>query len=343
MAVTRKSCDQSASARLWVSALAASAIILCAVQPSHAGEPVPLTAAACTLEPGDIRTVSRILDAETVVLDDGREVRLIGALAPRASDAGAVPGAWPAEQEALRTLTDLVLGHSVKLAYGGRHTDRYGRHLAHLFLNEAGVETWVQGELLSAGVARVYGLPGSNACMTELLANERLARTARGGLWDTTVYVPKPATMTSLLLARRSHFEIVEGTVASVSPTNSGLYLNFGSDWKTDFTIRIGKDVLSSDAGFAEIARGLAGKAVSVRGWIERRNGPMIDIKDPHQLELPGTADPAPAISDVTPPKTTENTNAPGSESGKAKSAKAPVKQKRPAIPRWKPPGAVDL
>ena len=37
----------------------------------------------CTLSPGPTATVARILDGETLQLDDGQQVRLIGALAPR--------------------------------------------------------------------------------------------------------------------------------------------------------------------------------------------------------------------------------------------------------------------
>ena len=40
---------------------------------------------------------SAFIDGETVALDDGRELRLIGALAPRAIDVGAEPGTWPLE------------------------------------------------------------------------------------------------------------------------------------------------------------------------------------------------------------------------------------------------------
>ena len=57
------------------------------------------TIAPCTLEPGPVRTVARVLDGETLILDDGKAVRLIGALAPRAHDAGAAAGAWPPEIE----------------------------------------------------------------------------------------------------------------------------------------------------------------------------------------------------------------------------------------------------
>ena len=50
------------------------------------------TRPSCTgLEPGPARTVTRIIDGETAALDDGTELRLIGALAPRAIDAGTSP------------------------------------------------------------------------------------------------------------------------------------------------------------------------------------------------------------------------------------------------------------
>jgi micrococcal nuclease len=270
-------------------------------------------AAPCTLEPGGQHTVARILDAETVQLDDGSSVRLIGALAPRAGDAGAAPGTWPAESEAIRTLSELVVGRTVKIAYDGRRRDRYGRHLAHLFLNTADGEIWVQGELLSAGVARAYGVPGNFACAAELLAHENLARTARRGLWGTGFYRPKPARLTALLMSRRSRFEIVEGSVVSASRNASGLYLNFGSDIKTDFTARIGKDVLAAhgewDKSLSDLAG--AGKAVTVRGWIERRGGPMIDIRDPSQLGFDTAPGSNPAVSSLPQPKGTENANTP--------------------------------
>src|SRR5205085_5368627 len=46
------------------------------------------------LEIGPARTVARVIDGETVTLDDGSQLRLIGALAPRAVDAGGDPGMW---------------------------------------------------------------------------------------------------------------------------------------------------------------------------------------------------------------------------------------------------------
>ena len=87
-------------------------------------------------------------------------------------------------------------------------------------------------------------------------------------------------------MSRRSQFELVEGPVISVSRSKSGVYLSFGADWKTDFTARIAKDVLAAHPDFDQILSQLKDKPVTVRGWIERRNGPMIDVRDPAQIEL---------------------------------------------------------
>jgi micrococcal nuclease len=335
------------SKSLCVWAVASSVLFSIAASPAFSAEPEKPTFPTCTLEPGAIHTVARIIDAETVVLDDGSEVRLIGALAPRATDSGATAGAWPAENDAIRVLSDLVLGHTVKLAYGGRHTDRYGRHLAHLFLNDNGKETWVQGEMLSAGAARAYGLPGSFACATEMLANESLARTTRRGLWDVAIYQPKPSHLTALLLSRRSRFEIVEGVVSSISRTKSGLYLNFSSDWKADFTARVSKDILAANPDWDDTLADIAGKRVRVRGWIERRNGPMIDIRDPGQLEIEDAPSAAPAVSELPAADAAKPANASG-EGPAAGPASSPgsgrgKNEKRPAIPERKSPGAVNL
>ena len=67
----------------------------------------------CVLELGPPHAVVRVIDAETIRLDDTSEVRLIGALAPRAPDA-AEPDAdaseWPPERDAKAALTDMVMG-----------------------------------------------------------------------------------------------------------------------------------------------------------------------------------------------------------------------------------------
>lgn len=238
----------------------------------------------CTLQPGAVGTVSRIIDGETFALTDGSEVRLVGALAPRARDNRAEEAGWPAESVAVETLTTLVQGRTVQLSFGAARKDRYGRLLAHVFLDPKGERIWVQGALLSQGMARAYALPGAGECLSELLANERAAREGNIGLWSELPYRPIRADRTGLLLARRSTFQIVTGEVLAVSRTRNTVYLNFGSDWHSDFSVRIPLSLAKAHPDWNAMLDGLKGKTIEVRGWIERSNGPLIEISQPGEL-----------------------------------------------------------
>lgn len=263
----------------------------------------------CTLEPGPVRTVTRIVDGETIILDDGKVVRLIGALAPRARDANAAAGAWPPEIDTIKALSDLILAKKIKLAFSGRRTDRYGRLLAHVFVDDNGRQSWVQGTLLASGYARAYGFPESFACSRELLAHELEARRKRLGLWNNGVYRMLPADHASEVMKLRGKYVRVTGIVVSVGRTKSATYLNFSNDWQTDFTVHIDKKVLAANPEFDRSLDSLSGKTVVVRGWIERRNGPLIDIADPSQLEMPDASGTPATVSEQSP---TQQVRAPG-------------------------------
>jgi endonuclease YncB( thermonuclease family) len=259
-------------------------------------------AAPCVLEPGPTRAVVKVIDGETLALDDGSEVRLIGALTPRSPDAGAAISFWPPEQEARAALEAAALGKSVDLAFArGARTDRYQRHLAHVFVHTSEGRAWLQGHMLEAGHARAHALPGHAGCMDELIAHEQLAREKVSGLWKSAAYAIRQASRTRELLALRSTFQIVEGRVRSASEVRGRHFLNFGTDWRDDFTI-----VVKSGEARALATRGiapneLAGRTVRVRGWLERRGGPMIEIADGRDLEVVEEAEqPAPA-ADTAP------------------------------------------
>ncbi|MEO8420298.1 MAG: thermonuclease family protein [Hyphomicrobium sp.] len=306
---------------------AATMAVAAAGTPEHSG-----TDGQCTLQAGPTRAVIRVLDAETVLLDDNQEVRLIGTLAPRSPDLN--PGAqpWKAEEDATAALRALVLGRSVSLATSGRTRDRYGRTLAHLFVEQDGDRKWVQGELLASGQARVYGLPGSYACMRELLAHERVARQVSRGLWANAAYAVRSARRARELLRRRNSYEIIAGTAAKVAVTKARTYINFGTDWRSDFTAGIEARVLRANPEWAQTLAGLEGKRIEVRGWIQYRNGPYIDIEDPSQIApaeeaLPGRS-PPPAGAMTSSDRDEDPTPPP------------PENEKRPAP---KVPGALDL
>jgi len=301
--------------------------------------------ATCTLQSGPTRSVVRVIDGETVLLDNHEEVRLIGALTPRSADLDPGAQAWPPEEAAAAALRALVLGRSVSLATADRVRDRYGRTLAHLFIEKRGERAWVQGEMLAAGQARAYGVPGSYACMRELLAHEREARKRGAGLWANAAYAVRAARATDDLLRRRNSYEIVAGVVAKVATTKARTYVNFGRDWRTDFTAGIEARVLRANPELARTLAALEGKRVEVRGWIQYRNGPYIDIEDPSQIaaaneDLPGRSTPPSEALTSSERKEAPAAGEQKSTGNGAAGGNATGNEKRPAP---KAPGAVDL
>ena len=295
-------------------AAAMAFLLLAGVVPSPAQD----ERTSCTLQVGPTRSVVRIIDAETVLLDDDQQVRLVGALAPRSPDLSPDAEPWPPEQQAAAALRDLVLGRSVELAYSGRRSDRYGRRLAHLFLDANGERVWVQGRLLSTGHARAYGLPGSFACARELLAHEHVAREARTGLWASGAYATRAAGRSRELMRMRNTYQIVQGSVVRVTPTKSRTYLDFGSDWHSDFSAGIDAKLLRADPDWAKTVPALLGRRIEVRGWIEYRNGPFINVEDPSQIAVVDEGSYPPSA-------------APGGPTMSSERPSEPQKRKRPA------------
>ena len=287
---------REAAADFWFRATARAAVVVWACASLLLAASAAEMEVLCPgLQSGPTRTVTRILDAETVVLDDGTELRLIGALAPRAIDADADPGAWPAETAATEALRALVLGKSIALGFAGERADRYGRIQAHAFLLTGDERRWVQRELIQSGFARSYALAGSRTCGKELLAAEHTAREAGRGLWVEAAYQVRPAHKPAELLRYRATFQVVEGRIVRVSQTRGTVYLNFDRNWRRGFSVSLRRDHSALLDAYASDPKGLEGRSVRVRGWIAQRGrAPVIDLSSGGLLEVMGGGDTPP-------------------------------------------------
>lgn len=290
-----------------------------------------LASSDCALEPGPSRAVVRILDSETLALDDGSEVRLIGALGPRSPDSAGDVSYWPPEQDAVQGLTRLALGQSVELRFSGRRMDRHGRLLAHAFVVTGAARTWIQGHMLSHGFARAYALPESVACLDELLAHESAARTKRTGLWTHAAYQVLSAVAAPDLMRYRGTYQIVEGRVAQVATVRGQVFVNFGRDWREDFTATLRSSARRAAEATGMDLKSLEGRRVRVRGWIERRSGPAIEIHHPGQIEI--------VAEDEPPPRRRPLPRIPRRDDSDGASQPPPTK-KRPA---GGPPGVIEM
>jgi len=238
--------------------------------------------ASCTgLAKGASATVARVLDAGTLVLHDGSELRLAGVLTPHADDARAAPKAWAPAVAAKAEVEALVLGKSISIAFGSELRDRYGRHLGHAFLGDGVERRWLQGHLLAQGLARVVTRAEDRACEIEMLAAERPAREARRGLWAEAAYGIRQAADLDSLSALTGSFQIVEGRIASRRRSGAGLRLEFGKEG------RFGLVALLPRAGRGAGRDLDKSPRVRLRGWLEERGGrPTLDLTAIGTLEV---------------------------------------------------------
>lgn len=222
--------------------------------------------------------VIEVVDGDTVILTSGLSVRLVGLQAPKIALNRKNFKEWPLGYKAKQTLSDITLNKDVMLYYGGREMDRYGRALAHLFLEDG---TWIQGEMLKRGMARVYSFADNRSLIADMYEIEKEARIEKRGIWNLGFYKIKPEQNSGKFT---NSFQVISGTVADVATVRNRTYLNFGDDYKTDFTIVIPNKVKTMFEKLAINLTDLKGKNIIVRGWLKYYNGPSIDLSHPEQM-----------------------------------------------------------
>jgi endonuclease YncB( thermonuclease family) len=252
-------------------------------------------AIACGGETIAQTAVSSIIDGRTLVLSDGREVRLAGIEVPPLPRAGDLAGPSEAIGKAAKAALDaLTGGDQVVLRQADasldRNTDRYGRLVAYVYAQRDGVELFTQGALIEAGLARAAGRIDGKGCTAALLADEKTARAAKLGLWGDPYYEVVNADAPVDVLAQRGNFALVEGQVVSVRQSGATIYVNFGRRWSESFAVTISKRNERSFAAAGLDVMSLAGRRIRVRGWVEARgadgNIPWMAALRPEQIEI---------------------------------------------------------
>jgi micrococcal nuclease len=138
-------------------------------------------AAGCDTQPAGPPSqarVAQVVDGDTLVLEGGLKVRVLGIDAPEMEKQG-----QPAEflaHKSRAALKEMTLGQTVRLEYDRQRYDHYGRVLAFLFLSD---NTFINAELVRQGLARVYFHQPNTRHREDLLAAQREAIEAKRGIW----------------------------------------------------------------------------------------------------------------------------------------------------------------
>jgi micrococcal nuclease len=242
----------------------------------------PAVAQPCLTDRIDERVrVSVVQDGDTLMLQDGRRLRLIGINTPELgkSDSGPQPGAIAARDR----LRQLVFANrqQLQLRFDQERQDRYGRLLAHAFFTDGGN---VVEQLLSEGAGTQLVVPPNTwqaSCYRQVV---RGARQQGHGIWAMPEYRPTPAERLTL---RSEGFHIVRGRVSHVSDSVSATWVNLIGN----AALRIERADLEQFRGFDFTT--LPGREIEAQGWIQVRNGqPRMTLRHPAALEIltPGPA-----------------------------------------------------
>jgi micrococcal nuclease len=132
------------------------------------------------LPPGEDVAVRDVVDGDTVVVDGGRTVRLLGVDTPETVHPERAVECYGPEASAY--LAGLVpAGTAVRLVAGAEPRDRYGRTLA--WVHRAGDGLFVNAALVRDGYARPLSVPPNDRFTGELESLAARARAAGSGLW----------------------------------------------------------------------------------------------------------------------------------------------------------------
>jgi micrococcal nuclease len=222
--------------------------------------------------------LSDVDDRLELTLEDGAKLRLFGVEAPFQSDASRVAGdvrAWLSGRDLVVELLSATV-------------DRWGRRPARVRAAMAGSDQIlsVADALIDGGRARVRVEPGPIACLAPLFALENEARLARLGLWANPANLTILATRREAFAGHAGQSVIVEGRVTGVGETATRLYLNYGPIRTVDFSLTFTKASLKTLAAAGVDPRAMAGVMTRVRGQLDRRFGPQIEVVHPASIEI---------------------------------------------------------
>ena len=218
----------------------------------------------CQLQ-GEAQTVQvrKVIDGDTVVLADGRHVRLIGIntpeLAHKASKGASGNAAEPLSTQAQQALAQRVIRRPVKMQLGTLAVDHYGRTLGRLF-DAAGNS--IEAALLREGYGFVVIKAPDFRYVTCVNEAAQFARRQKLGVWREAYFQPRDAQR---IQRTDTGFRRVTGTVERVEVSRKQLWIEL----RGQVVVKVvGKNVRRFD--LARV-RSSVGRRIEASGWLVAR------------------------------------------------------------------------
>jgi endonuclease YncB( thermonuclease family) len=244
----------------------AACLVQCALFSAAAADCAPFKQGA----PG---TVSYVYDGDTLKLETGGKVRLIGINTPEIGYEGEPDEPFAAT--ARRRLTEILSdgGNRIFLRQGKEERDRYARYLAHVYDARGRNITEI---LLKEGLGLALFIPPNLVNSSCYKQAEESARTKRRGLWSQPDLIWKASDLTG----RETGFHLLRGVVDRIGKGRRSIWLEL----RQGPAIRIDRDDWEQFDGwrFDE----LEGRRLEVRGWLYRTKGRQrLQVRHPAAIE----------------------------------------------------------
>lgn len=240
-------------------------------------------ASACPSQGTLSGIVDRVNERLDIVLKDGRILHLAGLDPPQPT-----PDAPDFPARARDALAAEFSGGKITYLPLSPTPDRWNRSPAFVFLagRARAASASAASFLLAHGFARFMPVPEAHACRTLFLAAESEARTAKLGLWRDPYYAILAATNRAAFAERAATNVIVEGRLADVTSNRYRMTLDFAPRRERALTVTILQRNVAifdrSGLGF----RALIGRTLRIRGLLDLRFGPQIEIASADDVEL---------------------------------------------------------
>ena len=244
---------------------------------AHAAGPsyVPIQTSIADLDLIDAGEVVEVQKADLIKLKNGKYYSLDNVRVPLQMNTAAT-----AYLKA--TLIGKPVGIYSRNSKPAGHTDRYGTPLVQVELEDG---RWLQGEMVSEGLAWANSTLTSRDLVTVLYKHERYARANNKGLWVNPLYILNKDA--GSLEGKQNSFQIYEGVVKSErDDKKNNHFYHFNEDRKTDFTILVKVENIEMLRENPDLFKNIVGKRVRVRGWLQQTDGPMIELTHPEQIEF---------------------------------------------------------
>jgi len=128
--------------------------------------------------PRNFFKVKRVIDGDTILLENGLKVRYIGINTPESVDPRRPIQCFG--QEASKRNKEIVEGKIVRLEKDVEDKDKYGRLLRYVFLPNG---AFINYELVKQGYGSVYTFPPNVKYVNKFRQAEQFARGNKIGLW----------------------------------------------------------------------------------------------------------------------------------------------------------------